>query len=308
MGKVAAANTPAPLTFPIGGPDVNGNQVTVDLLAEQPTRITRTINDLALTRFFVDRLLVIGGEVTGGAVLYDQATQNELYLTRDVQRVEPGEEFPIVTQDRGAPRTAQVEKFGGKFPITDEAKKRNNLVTINNAIRRLANTIQRKMQQRALAEIAAAVAEHSRFATSVSWADALSLTDATRTRGSEPGAVFAAAQREADENELGYRYNILILNPQEEEALITYYGPDKVDDVLKGYGITDRFSTPRQAAGTALMAAEKQVGEMRLEEPLGQETWRDKDGREQDWYQSSIRPVVYVTDPFALLELRGLAA
>lgn len=297
----------APLTFPIGGPDVNGNQVTVDLLAEQPTRITRTINDLALQRFFVDRLVVIGGAVSGGAVLYDQATVNELYSTRDVQRIEPGEEAPIVTHDRQAPRTAQVEKFGGKFPITDEARDRNNIVTINNAIRRLANTIQRKMQQRTLAEIAAAIAEHSRFAVSgASWSDALSLTDATRTRGAEPGAVFAAAQREADENELGYRYNIAILNPQEEEALTTYYGPDKVDAVLAGYGITDRFSTPRQPAGTALLAAERQVGEMRLEKPLGQETWRDKDGREQDWYQTTIRPVVYVTDPFAVLELRGL--
>lgn len=298
----------APLTFPIGGPDVSGTQVTVDLLAEQPTRITRAISDLALTRFFVDRLLTIGGDVSGGAVLYDQATENELYLNRDVQQVEPGQEFPIVGLDRPVPRTAQVEKFGGKFPITDEARKRNNMVTLNNAIRRLANTIQRKMQQRTLAEIAAAIAEHSRFATTVSWADSLALTDATRTRGAEPGAALAAAQREADENELGYRYNILIQNPQEEEALLTYYGPDKVDAVLSGYGITDRFSTPRQPAGTALLAAEKQVGEMRLEEPLGQETWRDKDGRQQDWYQASIRPVVYVTDPFAILELRGLAA
>lgn len=299
----------APLTFPIGGPDVSGNHVTVDLLAEQPTRITRTINDLALVRFFVNRLLVIGGDVSGGAVLYDQATVNELYTTRDVQRVEPGEEFPVVTTDRQQPRTAQVEKFGGKFPITDEARSRNSIVTINNAIRRLANTIQRKMQQRALAEITAAITEHSRFAVAgASWSDALSLTDATRTRGAEPGAVFGAAQREADENELGYKYNILLLNPQEEESLVTYYGPDKVDAVLSGYGITDRFSTPRIAAGTAILAAEGQVGEMRLEKPLGQETWRDKDGREQDWYQASIRPVVYVTDPYAILELRGLAA
>lgn len=302
------ANTPAPLTFPIGGPDLSGNQMTVDMLAEQPTRITRTINDMALQRFFVNRLLVIGGNVSGGAVVYDQATQNELYATRDVQRVEPGEEFPIVTMDRGAPRTAQVEKFGGKFPITDEARRRNNIVTINNAIRRLANTIQRKMQQRTLAEIAAAIAEHSRFATVTSWSDALALTDATRTRGAEPGAGLAAAQREADENELGYRYNILILNPQEEESLLTYYGPDKVDAVLAGYGITDRFSTPRQPAGKALLAAERQVGEMRLEVPLSEEKWRDKDGRQQDWYQASINPVTYVTDPFAILELRGLAA
>lgn len=299
----------APLTFPIGGPDVDGTHVTVDMLAEQPTRITRTINDLALTRFFLDKLLVIGGDVKGGAVLYDQATENELYLTRDVEGVDPGKEFPRVTSERGQPRVAPVEKFGGKFPITDEARKRNNIVTVNNAIRRLANTIQRKMQQRGLAEVAKAVAEHNRFAVAgASWADALSLTDATRTRGAEPGAIFASAQREADENELGYKYNILVQNPQEEEALITYYGPDKVDDVLKGYGITDRFSTPRQPAGTALLAAEKQVGEMRLEEPLREEKWRDKDGRQQDWYQASINPVVYVTDPFALLELRGLAA
>jgi hypothetical protein len=43
-----------------------------------------------------------------------------------VQNVEPGAEFPLVTFDRPTPLVKQVEKFGGKFFVTDEAKDRND--------------------------------------------------------------------------------------------------------------------------------------------------------------------------------------
>ena len=49
------------------------------------------------------RCRIGGRDVAGGAVIYDQATENELYLDRDVQEVAPAAEFPIVTSSRRAP-------------------------------------------------------------------------------------------------------------------------------------------------------------------------------------------------------------
>jgi hypothetical protein len=95
----------APLTYPLGGPTVSGTTWTVDFLLNDPKRVTRAIANLALQRFMVDRIFSPAGDITGGAVIYDQATSNDLYLTRDVERVEPGKDFPIVTgRSRSLPR------------------------------------------------------------------------------------------------------------------------------------------------------------------------------------------------------------
>lgn len=297
------------VTNPLGPPSVTGTSVTVDLLLNNPTRVTRIVADLVMANFYLDRIFATGGDVQGGAVLYDQGTLLDNYTNRDVERIEPGEEAPIVSGSRTGPKTAQVEKFGGKFPVTNEARRRNMSSRINNQMRRLSNTIVRKMHQRGLAELAAAIAEFGRTATGTSWLDAMSLTPNTTSPALLPTRDLAAAQREAEDNELGYDYDTLIVNSQEAEALRVVYGSE-LSGVLSDNGISDLISTPRKAAGSAYLLAGGQVGEMRLEEPL--RTTVTPEGapllREQDWVQSLVNPVMYVTDPYAIIELLGLAA
>src|SRR4051794_37650284 len=103
----------AAVAHPLGPPVVSGNEITVDLALNQPTRITNMIMDLTLQRFIADRLFTSAGGVTGGAVVYDEVAENELYTSRDVERIEPGTEFPILTGERRVPKVAQVEKWGG---------------------------------------------------------------------------------------------------------------------------------------------------------------------------------------------------
>jgi hypothetical protein len=225
--------------------------------------VTRVVADLVMANFFLDRVFSTGGDVQGGAVLYDQANYLDIYTDRDVERVEPGTEAPIVTGQRTAPLVALVEKFGGKFPMTDEARRRNDISRMNNHMRRLANTIVR---------------------------------------------TFTAAQRESENNEFGYSYDTMIVNPTEAESFRTVYA-DTVDAVLRDNGITTMISTPRKAAGSAYLLAGGQVGEMRLEEPL--RTVIEREGaptlREQTWTQSMVNPVFFVTDPYAIIEMTGIA-
>src|SRR3954449_7556133 len=100
------ATVPASVAHPLGPPTISGTLVTVDTMLNQPTRVTRMIMDLSLQRFIADRVFASGGGVTGGAVIYDQATQNWLYADRDVQRVSPGGQFPLVTGSRPTPQLA----------------------------------------------------------------------------------------------------------------------------------------------------------------------------------------------------------
>jgi hypothetical protein len=66
--------------------------------------------------------------------------------------------------------------------------------------------------------------------------------------------------------------------------------------------------TPRKAAGSVYLLAGGQVGEIRLEEPLRTETARE--GAPQlrgiTWVQSLVNPIMYVTDPFAIIEITGI--
>src|SRR3954470_10076581 len=92
-----------PIINPLAPPTVSGTTITVDFLLNNPTRVTRIVADLVMANFFLDRVFATGGDVQGGAVLYDQANFVDVYADRDVERIEPGEEAPIITGPRIAP-------------------------------------------------------------------------------------------------------------------------------------------------------------------------------------------------------------
>src|SRR3954454_25371976 len=98
-----------PVQYPLSAPTVSTTTYTVDFLLQNPSRVTRVVNDLTLSNFFLNDIFTVGGDVTGGAVLYEQATTLDTYPSRDVERIEPGTEAPIVGGVRTAPLVAQVE-------------------------------------------------------------------------------------------------------------------------------------------------------------------------------------------------------
>lgn len=293
------------VAHPLGPPVVSGNEITVDTMLQQPTRVTRMIMDLTLQRFIADRVFASAGGVTGGAVVYDQATLNELYTDRDIQQVAPGAEFPVITSSRKPMRLAPVEKWGGKVFITDEARDRNNAVLFTNQMRQLANTIIRKLNQRAMEVLTASVVEYTQTAVGRNWQAVITAGTSASTANQYPARDFALAQQLADQQELGISYDLWLVNPQEYTQLTVLYGSANLEALLRALGLTI-YSSNRVAAGTAYAVASQQVGEMRIEKPLASETWREPEN-ERTWVQSSVRPVWYVTNPYAIVQFTGLA-
>jgi hypothetical protein len=119
-----------------------------------------------------------------------------------------------------------------------------------------------------------------------------------------PARDFAKADLQSEQEELGINYNLWIMNPYQLFELEGIYG-DKLGQLLASLGISI-FATNRVADGTAYAVAEGQVGEMRVEKPLSSETWRDPNGKEQTWVQSSVRPLMFGNNPFAVLKYTGL--
>ncbi|MBN9791288.1 hypothetical protein DMP17_22155 [Pseudonocardia sp. TMWB2A] len=297
--------SPAPVSYPLGPPSYQGNTLTVDTALQQPTRVTRRIADLTLQRFIVSEIFANDGGVSGGAVVYDQALLNELYLARDVERVNPGDEFPVVTSERQAPRVAEVEKWGGKFFITDEARDRNDVAAFNNQVTQLANTIVRKLNTRAIETLEAAIAElgGAGVITGGNWASVITAGASQSNATAWPGADFAKAQLAADREELGVEYNLWLVNPVEKANFYITYGSDAAE-VLAANGVS-MFPSNRVPQGTAYAVARGQVGGIRIEKPLSTETWREEK-TQRNWVQSSVRPVMYVTNPYSIKKVVGL--
>jgi hypothetical protein len=303
---VKAALTTGAVYHPLAPPTVVGTTYTVDFALQNVTSVvTPMIMDLTLQRFFVDRVFANAGGVTGGAVLYNEVEGNDLYAERDVQRIPPGGEFPIITFQRRVPKVAPVEKWGGKFAITWEARDRNNVSEFTNAVRQLANTIVRKINQRGVEALEAAITAGSRTVTGKNWSTVVTGGSAQSNHTLWPANDFGKAAMMAEQDELGINYSLWILNPQEYANLVSIYGND-LNAVLQGFGIS-LYVTNRVAAGTAYVVAEGQVGEMRVEQPLQSRSWDDPDGIEQTWVQSSVRPLMFVNNKFAVLKFTGLA-
>lgn len=292
--------------YPLGAPTLSGNSITVDLMLKEPTRINQYISDIALKKYFADRIFRTGGGVTGGALLYSQLTANDLFATRGVQEVAPGAEFPEVTFDRPAPLVATVKKIGGKFRVTDEARDRNDLSSIETEGRKLGNTITKDLHQRALSTLEASVTAIGADVqmTGINWAAAAALTLTTMANSAQPAADFAKAQLKAEVFELGGTFDLWIVNPQEMSNFQITYG-DRWRDVLTNNGI-DMIASNVVTAGSAYVVEERMVGEFRTEQPLNTVTWRDE-ATESTWTQTSIRPVFAVTNPYSILKVTGLA-
>ena len=302
---IEASTFPNPVAHPLGPPTVSTTTYTVDLALQQPTRVTRTLMDLTLQRFFADRVFTSAGGVSGGAVVYDELIANDLYSDRDLQRVAPGDEFPLVTSSRRAPKVAEVEKWGGKFFTTVEARDRNDIAVFTRNVRMLANTIVRKMNQRAVEVLEAAVqASPNRLVTGVNWSTVVTGGSSTSNSNLWPAYDFSRAQVQAETEELGIVYDLWILNPQEYLQLARIYGP-ALNDLLGSMGI-DIFVTNRMSAGNAYVVQSNQVGQMRVEQPLQTNQWYEQE-TERFWTQSSVRPLMFVDNRFAVLKFTNLA-
>lgn len=303
---VFAGAEPNPVAHPLAAPTVTGDTITVDTMLQQPTRITAFLQDITLQRFILDRLFTSDGGVTGGAVIYDVLTENELYLDRDVEPVAPGAEFPVVTSSRRAPRVAEVEKFGGKYFFTDEARDRNDQSAFRNENIKLGNTIVRKLNARAVETLDAAITANGGLSEFVGndWSAAIPGGSSPTPPSGTPAADFARAQLLADQRELGVVYNVALVNPVQLNELRLFYGGN-LAQMLADNGYDEVYASNRVPVGTAYFVAEGQLGEMRLEQPLATETWREAE-TQRTWVQSSVRPVMFVNNPFAVVRATGL--
>lgn len=293
------------VTYPPVAPVVDGQgRITVEQYLRNPTRITRDLVDLTRERFLAERIFTVGG-AEGGAVIYDQANAQDLYMGRDVQAIEPGSEFPILVGSDSAPKVAAVTKWGGAAALTYEAVRRDSRDVLGRELRRLRNTIVRKVDTVAIAALNAAPILG---AAGSDWD--------SPTTGDVIGDL-AVARSAIDDQDLGYEATDVLINPAQYVALMRN---EKVRNALpRETAATNPISsgelnglmgftwyvTNRVAPGSAFVLAGRQAGSLRDE--LGLYTRViDQPERERWLVQAARVTVPVVTDPRSVYKLSGL--
>jgi len=307
------ANVNSPVEYPLGPPTLSGTLITVDEALNSPGYITQRLSDISLQNFLVSFIFKSSGlPVNGGAILYDQILTNQLYTDQDVEQVAPGANFPTVTVSRAVPSVATVSKYGGKFRVTDEARRRNDVRLLENAVQQLSNTLVKKVNTLAVAALDTAIASLSGATTFTGansgtggWGGVIVGGSSQTPNNKWPHADFAHAQLLADQAELGVTFDRWLLNPAEASSLRIIYGAE-LDLVLASFGIKIVASN-RVTAGTAYVVDTQQVGFLEYEQGLNTETWREQE-IESTWVQSSVRPVMGVTNPYSVVKVTGLGS
>ncbi|WP_030515516.1 major capsid protein [Nocardia sp. NRRL WC-3656] len=291
-------------------PQINGRNLTVDYVLKTPNYITNRIAALAADQLVIDKFLAPSAQaVTGGAILFTPATAAEMYTSRDLEQRGPGDEYAIVNGDRPNPQLAPVEDWGGKFFVTDENRIRNNISDIDDSTTQLTNTIVRKINKRTIDAVESAIAKlgGSGVVPGHDWSNVITVGDPTTLtpNAARPAADWANAQLVANMEELGYKFDTLVLNPQEENSLRIAYG-ENLAAVLESAGITTVFATPRVTAGTGYVTQFGMAGVIGFELTLRTEAWRDE-AKRGTWVQAYAVPAIAITRPSAVKKLTGLA-
>lgn len=286
-------------------PELAGRRLTVDTALKQPTTIRARIAQLADEQILLPKFFrTLGAKVEGGGMLFSVIQASD-FFTSDVEKRSARAEYKVVEGVDPEPKLALVEDWGGKFQIGVEEITRNDVNYLDQQTTQLANTITRKLDVRAMAELNAAVTG-ANVVPGHDWSILVTIgSEAELTPSAElPTADLSAAQLASDLQELGVKHDLLVVHPNEAHALRTAYA-DRLDAMLKSAGV-ELFANPRVTAGTAWTVEKGMVGTVGFEFPLTVDVWEDKATRSW-WIQAYVVPAFGVDRPFAAKKITGLA-
>ncbi|WP_053207941.1 major capsid protein [Jiangella muralis] len=294
------------LTNPPGPPTINGRLITVDMWLKNPTRVQRVMEELSRERFVAD-FLFAPGDAQGGAVIYDQVTEQDLYTDRDVQEIAPGAEFPLVGASDPTPKVDAVVKRGGAFLVTYENVRRNQRDVIQRGTTKLRNTMIKKVDSVAMAKITAEPLKQGGNAAD-EW---------TVAATGDPLSDFYTAKSAISQSDLGYEPDTTVIHPSDALNLLKRKDirdalpreNTTINPVLSGKlaglaGIENWVVTNRQTAGVVDVCQAKIIGSQRDELPLYTRVI-DLPWREAWLVQAGRVSVPIITDPLAIYRISG---
>lgn len=285
--------------------------ITVDQMLQEPTRITRYVNEVVNQNLLSEKLFS-STPVSGGILIYNQILgkiSDEKTKFRSNVR-EPGGEFAEIDQTQIREQWTKVRQIGGRVAITDEAVKRNDTAFLQKELRRLANMMVRDIDLDAIKAFNDAVdalpleTKDATQVASVGWNQTTKTKAADVVPANQIIADLEALRLRINEIDLGYNYSTLLVSPKRESDLRISMGAQNAQALLSSYGWNIEVS-PHVADTEAWLLAPKQVGVLGVETPTTTTPWRDE-AHLTTHTQTYTTLGHAITDPMALLHLTGI--
>lgn len=298
---------------PLGGATVSGTLVTVDTYVNPPTKIPSRIAALAATNmgYFAETILATPGiSVQGGAVLYEVLKPTDLFLPSDqgLAPRAPGAEAPRLGAVRPEPLVARPESWSGSIEVTDEARRRNDVILVANQFTRAANSITNAIQETLITELKAFVEAQSRQVESpANWITAPETKNSEVKASAQPFSDFALIERKFLEDKAGVLPDTIIIHPKDWARLLTTYsGVNGIQGgaraVLQEFGISNVVRTVLAPEGAPYFVKAGQLGFLLFEQGVTQEKEREAI-RKTDSYIIEVNPVIVLNEPAAVWQL-----
>lgn len=290
-------------------PSLSGRNLTVDAVMNTPTLIRDRIAQLADEQLLLGKLFATyGAQLAGGGLLYASITADDYFAEANGAPRVPGTEYGRLIGSEPEMGLAPAQDYGCWFEITDEQRIRNDISLFDHHVVQSANTLVRQLDQTAVAAIETSLADNpGQVVAGHSWKNLVTVgpLDSLTASTALPTADFAAGQLVADLQEIGVKFDLLVVHPNEAAALRTAYR-QFLADALESAGL-EMFVTPRITAGTAYLAVKGQVGVVGFETPLHVEPVLHRE-RRTTRFQTYCVPAVAVDRPNNIVEITGLAA
>lgn len=313
---VAAGGQTYPLDVaqpdPFGVTLDSSGRLVVDDFTNPPSVIPRLIRDLVAVNegyWIEDVFNTPGFTVQGGAILYTETHADDHFLAPG-QSIAPraaGAEAPRLGITRRRPKLAYAESWAGSIEVTDEHRRRNDVLAVQEIFRRAANTFGEVLQDRGEEVLTDFVAANTdRIVTAGAgtfgdWAAAAPIEN-TASTAARPTAEFARVRRLFTQDRTGVQPDLVVMAPEDEEQLDRIYG-DRLNAILTRYNLTIR-STVRRTQGRRLYLRRGQVGTLAWELPLGDPEYTREGTRKTDVYTLETVPVFVAHGVDSMMEVR----
>jgi hypothetical protein len=285
-------------------PKLTGRELTVDTALKTPSIIAAQIAKLADKNLLLAQFThQLGARVQGGGMIFSTVDASTYYTRDDVEQRAPGDQYRRTVGVDPTPQLAVVEDWGGTVQVSDEYVIRNNASYLDQQITQLANTIARKLDQRLMAKLDAAMTGENTIAGH-NWTTVVLNGNTPTPNNALPTSDLAFAQLASDIQEIGVVHDLLVVHPQEAATLKTAYAA-QLAEMLKSANV-ELFSNPRVTPGTAWAIEKGQVGTVGFELPLTVDIIDDRQSRSKI-VQAYVVPAIAITKIQAAKKITGLA-
>lgn len=293
---------------PFGAQLDGQGRLIVDNFTNPPAVIPAIIRGLVASNegYFIEQVFNVPGmTVDSGFISYQETFPEDHFLDpgASIAPRAAGSEAPRIGIKGRAPKMAFPESWSGSLEVTDEQRRWNKVLEVQETFRRAANTFADVLQTRGetvLGEFTDATNRYIIDPPGSDWAAAKRVEDTTGTV--LPGQEFARVKKTFLADKAGQQPDLLLTSLDEAEHLDRIYG-DRLDAVLNRYGLT-LIASPRRPNGRRIYCKRRAVGTIAFDKPLGTPEVTREGQRFTDVYTMEVVPVFVAHGADAILEVR----